>query len=75
MLLPANCVEYAVRRKVYDLPPMNVEVSTLRGKIKGDDTSAGEKDLVVGVRASKGTSSPSDVYTLQTEVTLALDDT
>ena len=64
-----------MRRKVYDLPPMNVEVSTLRGKIKGDDTSAGEKDLVVGVRASNGTSSPSDVYTLQTEVTLALDDT
>ena len=60
---------------MYDLPPTNVEVSTLRGNINGDDTSMGEKDLTVGVRASKGTSSPSDVYTLHTDVTLELDET
>ena len=35
----------------------------------------GEKDLTVGVWASKGTSSPSDVYTLHTDVTLELDET
>ena len=60
---------------MYDLPPTNDDVSTLRGNMNGDETSKGENDLTVGVRASKGTSSPSDVYTLHTEVTLELDDT
>ena len=74
VLFDVSAVEKVVRRKVYDLPPTNEPAATLRGKDSCDEDSAAEKLCVVGVRASKGTSSPSAVYTFHTAVKLLLDE-